>query len=138
PLEAGRQIIAASAGLAQYANTIMGGGLIPASIIEAPTEMDPDQAAAVRDDWVAARSLNPGYPGVLTGGMKWTPTQINPKDMALLELSQFTDAKLAVLLGVPPELIGLRGAGDSLTYSSALMARDQHWHTSLQPEASFV
>jgi hypothetical protein len=58
--------------------------------------------------------------------------------MALLELAQFTDAKIAVLLGVPPELVGLPGAGQSLTYSTALMARDQHWHTGLQPFASYV
>jgi HK97 family phage portal protein len=138
PLEAGRAIVASARGLAAYANTITAGGLVPSSILEAPEQMSPDQAATLRDDWVAQRSAFPGYPAVLTGGLKWTPTALNPKDMALLELSQFTNATIATLLKVPPQLVGLPGAGDSLTYSTALMARDQHWNTGLRPKASYV
>ena len=78
---------------------------------------------------------NPGYPAVLSGGLKWTPTQLNPKDMALLELAQFTDSQIAVLLGVPPALVGLPTAGESLTYNTVLMALDQHWRTGLRPMA---
>jgi HK97 family phage portal protein len=138
PLEAGRAIVASSRGLAQYANTITAGGLVPSSILEAPEQMSPDQAATLRDDWVAQRSAYPGYPAVLTGGLKWTPTALNPRDMALLELAQFTDARIAWLLGIPPELCGLPGSGHSLTYTSALMARNQHWHAGLQPFAAHV
>ena len=32
----------------------------------------------------------PGVPAVLSGGLKWNPTQLSPSEMALLELSQFT------------------------------------------------
>lgn len=138
PLEAGRSILAAAAGLAAYAAQVTAGGLIPSSILEAPEQMSPDQAQQLRDDWVAQRAALPGYPAVLSGGLKWTPTQLNPRDMALLELAQFNNAGIATLLGIPPELLGLPGSGDSLTYSSALMARDQHWHTSLQPAAAYV
>ena len=35
--------------------------------------MSPDQAATLRDDWVLQRAGNPGYPAVLSGGLKWTP-----------------------------------------------------------------
>ena len=78
--------------------------------------MSPDQAETLRNDWVTQRIANPGIPAVLSGGLKWSPTQLNPKDMALLELSQFTDGKIAVLLGVPPFLVGLPAGGDSMTY----------------------
>ena len=54
--------------------------------------MCPDQAEQLRDDWVQQRAANPGYPAVLSGGLKWTPTALNPKDMALLELAQFTNS----------------------------------------------
>jgi len=138
PLEAGRSIVASARGLAQYAATITAGGLVPSSILEAPEQMSPDQAATLRDDWVAQRSAFPGYPAVLTGGLKWTPTALNPKDMALLELAQFTNSQIAVLLGVPPPLMGLPTAGDSLTYNTVLMALEQHWRTGLRPMASTV
>ena len=58
--------------------------------------------------------------------------------MALVELAQYTDAKIAVLLGVPPPLVGLPTAGDSLTYNTALMALDQHWRIGLRPTATAV
>ena len=63
---------------------------------------------------------------------------MNPKDMALVELSQYTDAKIAVLLGVPPPLVGLPTAGDSLTYNTVLMALEQHWRLGLRPSATAV
>ena len=84
------------------------------------------------------RAQNPGYPAVLSGGLKWTPTALNPKDMALLELAQFTNSQIAVLLGVPPPLVGLPTAGESLTYNTVLMALDQHWRTGRRPMATTV
>ena len=44
---------------------------------------------------------------MLSGGLQWKAVQVNPKDMALLELSQYNEARIAVLLGVPPYLVGL-------------------------------
>ena len=93
---------------------------------------------AQRDDWVTQRMANPGVPAVLSGGLKWTPTQLSPKDMALLELSQFTDAKIAVLLGVPPFLVGLPAGGDSMTYSNVTSLFDYHWRSGLRPTATTV
>ena len=99
--------------------------------------MSPDQAETLRNDWVAQRVANPGIPAVLSGGLKWTPTQLSPNDMALLELSQFTDSKIAVLLGVPPFLVGLP-TGDSMTYSNVTSLFDYHWRSGLRPTASAV
>ena len=84
--------------------------------------MSPEQAANLRDDWVAATGREPRLPGVLTGGVRLETTQLSPKEMALIEIAQYTDSKIAVLLGVPPPLVGLPTAGDSLTYNTVLMA----------------
>ena len=138
PLEAGRSILTSAGTLGAYANTIAANGLVPSSILEAPEQMSPDQAALLRDEWVAQRAALPGYPAVLSGGLKWTPTALNPKDMALLELAQFTNSQIAVLLGVPPPLVGLPTAGDSLTYNTVLMALEQHWRTGLLPMVTTV
>ena len=136
PLEAGRGAIVAATVLSRYAQSLS--ATIPPSLLEAPEEMSPDQAETLRDDWVTQRIANPGIPAVLSGGLKWTPTQLNPREMALVELSQFTDAKIAVLLGVPPPLVGLPTAGESLTYNTVLMALEQHWRTGLRATASMV
>ena len=58
--------------------------------------------------------------------------------MALLELAQFTDARIAVLLGVPPFLVGLPTGGDSLTYSTTVQLLDYHWRAGLRPKATAV
>jgi len=135
PLEAGGARVVAAEVLTRYANSIATNGLIPSSILEAPEQMSPDQAATLRDDWVQQRAALPGYPAVLSGGLQWKPTQINPKDMALLDLSQSADARIAVMLGVPPFLVGLPSGGDSLTYANVNAIFDYHWRGGLRPKA---
>jgi HK97 family phage portal protein len=135
PLEAGRYRLLAAEVLSRYATTLASSGLIPSSILEAPVDLTPDQAASIRDDWVQQRAANPGYPAVLSGGLKWTPTQLNPKDLALLELSTFNESRIAVLLGVPPFLVGLPSGGDSMTYSNVSSIFDYHWRAGLRPKA---
>ena len=47
--------------------------------------------------------------------------------MALVELHQFNESRIAVLLGVPPFLVGLPSGGDSMTYSNVTSLFDYHW-----------
>ena len=58
--------------------------------------------------------------------------------MALVELTQMNDSKIAVLLGVPPFLVGLPSGGDSLTYSTTVQLFDFHWRSGLRPKATAV
>jgi phage portal protein BeeE len=107
-------------------------------VLEHPNELSPEQSALLKAQWVAARLSSIGEPAVLSGGVKWTPTQVNPKDMALVELSQFNESRIAVLLGVPPFLVGLPSGGDSLTYSTTVQLFDYHWRSGLRPKAQTV
>ena len=58
--------------------------------------------------------------------------------MALVELSQLTQSRIAVLLGVPPFLVGLPSGGDSMTYSNVTALFDYHWRAGLRPKAQAV
>jgi phage portal protein BeeE len=62
---------------------------------------------------------------------------MSPKDMTMFELSQFTEARIAELLGVPGPLVGLPGAG-SLVYSNITSLFDFHDRASLRPKAADV
>ena len=75
-------------------------------------------------------------PPSLSGGVTWRPTQINPKDMALAELLALTESRIAVLLGVPPFLVGLPSGGDPMTYSNVTSIFDYHWRAGLRPQAA--
>lgn len=138
PLEAGRTKVVAAEVLARYGAGLAQSGGIPSSVLVHPEEQSPEQAAQLRSDWVTARQSALGEPAVLSGGLTWEPTQLNPKDMALIELQQFNESRIAIFLGVPPFLVGLPSSGDSLTYNTVVMAADQHWRMGLRPKATAV
>ena len=58
--------------------------------------------------------------------------------MALVELSNLTEARIAVLLGVPPFLVGLPSGGDPMTYANVTQIFDYHWRAGLRPQAQAV
>ena len=138
PLEAGAARMVAATVLTRYAGKLASEGGIPSGVLTHPEELSPEQAVELKAQWVAARLSGIGEPAVLSGGITWTPTQINPKDMALIELQQLNESRIAVLLGVPPFMIGLPSGGDSMTYSNVTSLFDLHWRSGLRPKAQTV
>ena len=139
PLEAGAARLVADATLSRYAQQFVAGGGIPTSVITHPEELTASQSADLQAQWVEARMSTIGQPAVLSGGVAFEAIQANPKDMALVELSQLTESRIAVLLGVPPYLMGLpSGADQSMTYTNASGLFDYHWRAGLRPKAQAV
>jgi len=138
PLQAGRARLVAESLLARYASNWAASGGVPSSVLTHPQELTPDQAAALQAQWVQARLSHLGEPAVLSGGVEWKPTQVNPKDAALYELLAQTRSGIAVLLGVPPFLVGLPSGGDSMTYANVSSIFDYHWRAGLRPKAQTV
>jgi HK97 family phage portal protein len=138
PLEAGAGRLVAAQVLAQYATSLAANGGVPPSVLEHPEELSADQSELLKAQWVAARQSSIGEPAVLSGGLTWKPTQVNPSDMALLDLSQFNESRIAVMLGVPPFLVGLPSGGDSMTYANVSSIFDYHWRAGLRPKAQTV
>ncbi len=141
PLEAGKGRLVAAGVLARYATEIAEGSGIPHFVLESQARLSRAQAMELLDTWWASRMQNrgnPGKPGVLSGGVKAVPLQMSPKDLTLLELEQFNESRIAVLLGVPPFLLGLPSGGDSMTYSNVTALFDYHDRASLRPKALTV
>jgi HK97 family phage portal protein len=138
PLEAGSTRVIASQMLVQYATSLAAGGGVPTGVLQHPAEQTPAQAAQLKADWVAARTSAIGEPAVLSGGIEWKPTQINPHDMALTALLDKQESRIAYLLGVPSELLGIPVASDPMTYKNVSMWTDLHWRTGLMPKATRV
>jgi HK97 family phage portal protein len=140
PLETGRTRMVAAAVLARYASEIAQGGGIPKYVLETDQQLSPAQADELKEQWWASRMQDlgtPWKPAVLSGGVKANPLQLNPQDMALMELSQYTEARIVNLLGVPGFLLGLPG-GDSMTYSNATSLFDFHDRRFLKPAAVHI
>ena len=139
PLEvAGARTV--TAGLLQrYAKTLAETGGTPHYWLGIQKWLSESEANLLLDQWVDSRKRHAGEPGLLSGGAELHQTQsMSAKDMALLELAQFTESRIAVLLGVPPFLVGLPGSADSMTYSNVAQVFDFHDRLSLRTEAEMV
>ena len=138
PLDAGRTRMVAAGLLQRYAAKVVEGGGVPYYVITHPDELSSTQIAALQEQWWVSRMNNLGMPAVLSGGITIEELQINPADMALVELSQYNEARIAVMLFVPPFLVGLPSGGDSMTYSNVTSLFDYHWRAGLRPKVSPV
>lgn len=139
PLEsAGGRMLTAGV-LAKYVREVVQTGGVPTYTIETDQELEPDEAQDLLNQWVTSRQQNLGAPPVLDNNAQLkTHMAMTPKDMAMLEIAQFTEARIANLLGVPPFLVGLPSGGDSMTYSNVSQIFDFHDRASLRPKASTV
>lgn len=140
PLQcAGPRLLAAGV-LAKYASEIAQGGGIPKYVLESDVQLTFETAEELKNQWWNSRMADlgtPWKPAVLSGGVKAKPLQLNPQEMALMELSSYTESRISNLLGVPGFLMGLP-SGDPMTYSNASTLFDFHDRRKLKPDAVHV
>lgn len=138
PLEAAARAMFGAEALEKYAANLAIRGGIPWGTLETAQRLTAEQANDMRWQYVNSRMSAIGAPAVMSGGVTLKPLTFNPKDMALLELRQFDEARIAVLLGVPPLLLGLPSGADSLTYQTVEGIYDYHWRSALRPYAQML
>lgn len=138
PLEAaGARLLAAEA-LSRYAADLASNGGAPWAVLKATRTLTAAQAQKLQQQWINSRLRAGGAPAVLDNETDIEVLSGSPKDMMLSELAAFSEARLAVLLGVPPHLAGLPSGGDSLTYSTVAAQYDAHWRGTLRVMASTI
>lgn len=138
PLEVGAGRLVAANALARYATELAASGGIPYALLVHPGRLTDTQASELQWQWVEKRTASMGLPGVLSGGVELKTLSLDPEKMALVDLARFNESRIAVLLGVPPFLMGLPSGGDSMTYSNTTSLFDYHWRAGLRPKAATV
>lgn len=139
PLEVGGARIVAAATMARHVSGLVESGIAPPYYIQTDKPLTKDQAVGVLDGYLETRADRPGQPAIMSGGAKLdAPPTKTASEMALVELAQFTESRIAILLGVPPFLVGLPSGGDSMTYSNVSSLFDFHERASLGPKVSAV
>jgi phage portal protein BeeE len=124
--------------LAKYVREVVSTGGIQIQTLETDQELETEDAQDLLNHWVTTRAQNLGYPPVLDNNVKLVDhPSVSPKDLAMLEITQFTEARIAVLLGVPPFLAALP-SGNEMTYSNVSQVFDFHDRAGLRPKASTV
>lgn len=132
PLESAGARMTTAGVLQRYARNLAETGGVPHYWMGVERRLTAKEAEDLLIQWVESRSKNLGYPALLSGGATLNQLQsMNAKDMALLELAQFSESRIAVLLGVPPFLVGLPSGGDSMTYSNSSNLFDFHDRSSI-------
>jgi phage portal protein BeeE len=102
-------------------------------------ELTEDDAADLLNQYMASRVQNASAPPILDNAVKLVDhPAVSPKDMAMIEIAQFNESRIAVLLGVPPFLVGLPAGGDSMTYSNVSALFDFHDRQTLKTLAAHV
>lgn len=141
PLEAAGARIVTAGLLQRYANRLAETGGVPWYWLDVPgRRMSAAESRDLQDQWVEARIRHVGEPPVLSGGVGIkTALSMSARDLSLLELAQFSEARVSVICGVPPFLLGLPMAiGESLTYSNSTQLFLFHDRSSLRPKANTI
>jgi hypothetical protein len=124
--------------LAKYVREFASTGGVTQTI-ETEKNLDDSEAQDLISQYLASRVQAPTAPPVFDGGTKLVDHPfVSPKEMAMHELEQFNEARIAELLGVPPFLVGLPSGGDSMTYSNVSSLFDFHDRSYLNPAAKHV
>ena len=142
PLECAGARITAAGLLQRYAHRLAETGGVPLYWIDVERRLTQTEANDLIAQWVESRTRNAAYPALLSGGASLNQmASMSARDMVLLELSQFNEFRIAILLGVPPFLMGLpagSGGDGSMTYSNVSQLFTFHDKASLQPKANAV
>jgi HK97 family phage portal protein len=135
---AGARMVTAGV-MSRHIEDVVSTGGTPRYVIEIEKALTKLQADDVMEQWLTSRAGSMGGPALMTGGAKLTSVQqMSPKDLALLELAQWNEARIAIALGVPPFLLGLPSGGDSMTYSNVSALFDFHDRASIRPKVTAV
>jgi len=138
PLDAGHTRTVAAGLLQRYALNVVASGGVPYYVMKHPDELTAQQIGDLQNQWFESRMNSLGMPAILSGGIEIEPLQISPNDMALVDLSRYNDSRIAVMLGVPPVIVGLPSGADSMTYNNMSAAYDDHWRSGLNPQVEAV
>jgi HK97 family phage portal protein len=126
--------------LQRYADSLAETGGTPMYWLGLQRTISESEGRDLLDRWIESRAKYAGQPAIVSGGATLNQTKsMNAEDVALLELTHFNEARIAILLGVPPFLLGLAsGGGGSITYSNVESLFDFHDRSSLRPKANAV
>jgi HK97 family phage portal protein len=105
---------------------------VPPAVLEHPLRLNSAQATELQTQWADSVARARSVPAVLSGGIKFSPLTVTPRDVQLIESRQWNATAIATLLGLPPYLLG-GSTGDSLTYSTVEGENTRLWTNALQP-----
>ena len=109
----------------------------PTGYLKSEGRLQSGQADEARDAWMAKRASANGAPPVLDQNWSFVATQIDPKDLALLDTQEFDARVICSAYGVPSVLLNIPMTG-GLTYQNPLALMQMWWLTELRTTAKRI
>jgi len=134
PLDYNRQTIAHTLASDQYSANMFTTGALPDGVLQSPNEITSEQAADLKQAWVAGNGGRQRGPAVLAGGVTYQPLAYSSTELELVESRKYNALVLCTLLGVPPHLVGVPSQ-DTKSYSSLVMDSESFVRYTLRPLA---
>lgn len=134
PLEACLRNLASADALQEWGTQLATMNGIPMAVLQAEMKLTKDQVNDLKASWTSAAMSRGIAPAVLTGGLTYTPLNLKPAEVGLLDLRMFDEQRIASCFGVPLWLVGLP-VNDGLTYSTVTDTFDYFWRATLRPLA---
>lgn len=138
PLEVAGERIAAARALMRYASDLAKSGGVPWGILTSKYRMTKEESNRLKAQWLEAARSRMAAPAILDADLNLSVTQTTPRDMTLTDLQKFAESRIAVLLGVPPTLLGLPSGSDSMTYTNVNSIFDYWWRITLKPHGQYI
>src|SRR5574343_1507287 len=106
PISACRQGIALGMAAEEFGTRFFGDGANPSGVLTTDADINPDDAKAMKRQWIQTYGSLSREPAVLYGGLKWQPISITPEESQFIETRRFQSGQIAALYRIPPHMVG--------------------------------
>lgn len=121
PVDRARSTIGGAIAARDFGAQFFGDGGHPGAVIKSETELTKEQAAAVKQSFIAATRGN-REPAVIGSGFEYQPIMVSPNDSQFLDLQRFAIEEACRFWRVPPSMVYAATSGQNVTYSNVSQA----------------
>jgi len=121
----------------EWNTRLLQNGARPMGALISQHELTDDQLRILREQFATqyASARNAGKPLILQGGLDWKEIGLTPNEMSWQDAIKITAREIAIVFGVPPELLG---EPEYKTYSNFQEARRQFFINTVIPIAEII
>lgn len=132
PLDACAYSIDMNDAAREWNTRLLQNGARPMGALITQYELTDEQIQRLREQFVTnyVSAKNAGKPIILQGGLDWKEIGLTPNEMSWQDAIKITAREIAIVLGVPPELLG---EPEYKTYSNFQEARKQFYLNTVVP-----
>lgn len=118
-VEEARELLGLSAALQEFSARFFGSGTVMTGYLEVPYELTAEQAEDLKDKFESKHAglARSHRPAVLSGGVKFNKTSVDPNEAQMLESREFAVEEVCRIFRVPPHLLQVTKPG-AMSYAS--------------------